>query len=928
MIRSAEGYAGLKNLSNTCYLNSLLTQLFMNVEFRDFMLQLDLTEPDTSQKLLDETQKLFANMQETWLKSVDPQGLVDTIRTYENEPIDVTIQMDVDEFYNLLFDRWEGQVVDPEQKKKFRSFFGGELVQQIKSKECSHISERLEPFSAIQCDIKGKASLEESLQAYVEGEIMQGDNKYSCTSCGRHVDAVKRACLKDVPNNLIFHLKRFDFDMITMMRNKINDEFQFPERIDMSPFKVEYLSEQDNEVQPDIFELVGVLVHSGTAESGHYYSYIRERPTAGSSGSWVEFNDSDVSKFDESKIADQCFGGINDSAVSANGNVRFSKVWNAYMLFYQRVSGVDDLQATYQPTRTDIPTSVPVPLALKNHIMMENEILIRTYCLLDPYHAAFVQYVLSRLHDLKESETVVKYELDKSAIWIALDSVEQLISRSKDITGLDAIISELFKVTMAVPKGASHVLEWAMERENGIRNLIFKSVHAPVRSGSVRILVAALAKLHEKRDSVSWDDEEEKGKWQVRYLNAFEHIVTSLEDMWSVLHTASRSWDDYFEFLYLLGNLGSDEVGILLDTGFLLRCLEIVWLDAEDPKRLKRQYMGYYRLVEKGRRFSHKKLMDFLSILLTNINLAATPTAADERSSLPDGQYPLTTTENGFIRPLGRNKELVVLKKILEQKSNPQASMTIVNLFLDAEPEAGLMDPICKVLEDGLRIAPAENCAPFLEATLYFSRRSPDENRVVYLIDYVAKGVESINDSGGPAHLTFFTNLLNVENERLGLDEAWFMSQMVEKIPDWAPTLLVYPDSTVRRMTLELLRQTLFNNDGEASEDWRSRHTEIAKDLVRACVQKLRRTYLSTPRQTIEAKIVEAIKTVIDHCLVTFFDSTTEDQEFVQQAHSKFSSSPIKAALFRETNMVITAVSEAIEELSADIPEELASGGK
>lgn len=84
------------------------------------MLQLDLTEPETSQKLLDETQKLFANMQETWLKSVDPQGLVDTIRTYENEPIDVTIQMDVDEFYNLLFDRWEGQVVDPEQKKKFR----------------------------------------------------------------------------------------------------------------------------------------------------------------------------------------------------------------------------------------------------------------------------------------------------------------------------------------------------------------------------------------------------------------------------------------------------------------------------------------------------------------------------------------------------------------------------------------------------------------------------------------------------------------------------------------------------------------------------------------------------------------------------------------------------------------------------------------
>lgn len=146
----------------------------MNVEFRDFMLQVHVADPGSSQRLLGETKNVFGQMQETWLKSVDPQDLVDTIRTYENEPIDVTIQMDVDEFYNLLFDRWEAQILDPEQKKKFRSFYGGQLVQQIKSKECSHISERLEPFSAIQCDIKGKATLEESLTAYVEGEIMQG----------------------------------------------------------------------------------------------------------------------------------------------------------------------------------------------------------------------------------------------------------------------------------------------------------------------------------------------------------------------------------------------------------------------------------------------------------------------------------------------------------------------------------------------------------------------------------------------------------------------------------------------------------------------------------------------------------------------------------------------------------------------------------
>ncbi|KAI5276547.1 hypothetical protein KEM52_005012, partial [Ascosphaera acerosa] len=138
---------------------------------------------------------------------------------------------------------------------------------------------------------------------------MQGDNKYLCSSCNRHVDAVKRACLKEAPDNLIFHLKRFDFDMLTMSRSKINDEFRFPVRIDMAPYKSDYLNDPTKPVEPDIFELVGVLVHSGTAESGHYYSYIRERPLATDSTSeWVEFNDADVCHFNPSDIPDQCFG--------------------------------------------------------------------------------------------------------------------------------------------------------------------------------------------------------------------------------------------------------------------------------------------------------------------------------------------------------------------------------------------------------------------------------------------------------------------------------------------------------------------------------------------------------------------------------------------------------------------------------------------
>ena len=174
LVRSTTGYPGMRNLSNTCYLNSLFTQLFMNVGFREFMLKIYVADGGQSQRLLSETKTLFAFMQDTVLKSVEAQGIVHSIVTYEGILIDVAVQMDVEEFFNLLFDRWESQILSNTDKSAFRKIYGGQIVQQISSKECKHISERLEPFSAIQCDIQGKASLKESLDAYVSGEVMEG----------------------------------------------------------------------------------------------------------------------------------------------------------------------------------------------------------------------------------------------------------------------------------------------------------------------------------------------------------------------------------------------------------------------------------------------------------------------------------------------------------------------------------------------------------------------------------------------------------------------------------------------------------------------------------------------------------------------------------------------------------------------------------
>lgn len=71
------------------------------------------------------------------------------------------------------------------------------------------------------------------------------------------------------------------------------------------------------------YKLRGVVVHTGSADSGHYYSFIENKQ-----GHWFEFNDEDVYPFDIKKLPDEAFGskGLYD-----DGRIR-----NAYLLIYER----------------------------------------------------------------------------------------------------------------------------------------------------------------------------------------------------------------------------------------------------------------------------------------------------------------------------------------------------------------------------------------------------------------------------------------------------------------------------------------------------------------------------------------------------------------------------------------------------------------
>lgn len=95
--------------------------------------------------------------------------------------------------------RWE---------KSLTKVFGGTSVSQVIGLTCGHVSERDEPFNALPLEVKNKENLYQSLDLYVEGDLLEGSNAYYCSECNKKVDALKRTCVKSMRDTLIVQLKR------------------------------------------------------------------------------------------------------------------------------------------------------------------------------------------------------------------------------------------------------------------------------------------------------------------------------------------------------------------------------------------------------------------------------------------------------------------------------------------------------------------------------------------------------------------------------------------------------------------------------------------------------------------------------------------------------------------------------------------------
>ncbi len=90
-----------------------------------------------------------------------------------------------------------------------------------------------------------------------------------------------------------------------------------------------------------LYTLVGVVVHSGHAGGGHYYSFARRRDEAGTLGAvneWLKFDDQEVSPIDldDAVMEREWFGGDFTDNVWDNTTKRYvSKASERWFALHQ-----------------------------------------------------------------------------------------------------------------------------------------------------------------------------------------------------------------------------------------------------------------------------------------------------------------------------------------------------------------------------------------------------------------------------------------------------------------------------------------------------------------------------------------------------------------------------------------------------------------
>lgn len=315
------GYIGLKNLGNTCFLNSCLQALSHTRDLNVLLDNKTKNKDDSDGLILDEWNDLRTLIWENngvispnkFVRSVHKVAkekdrdlftgwsqndisefllfIMECIHNSISRPVNVTVsgkkENDRDNVavkcYNYL------KEVYAKEYSEINDLFYGLQVTELLSLD-NTITHSIKPEQYFIVDLpmpnKNNINIYDCFDLYTENEQMTGDNAWFNDKTNKKEDIKKRIRFWNFPNVLVITLKRFSFD-----GNKRNDKVDFPlDNLNLSKYVCGYKPKSFK------YELYAICNHSGNTYMGHYTAFVKNY-----TNNWFLYNDDTIQKVQNSQ---------------------------------------------------------------------------------------------------------------------------------------------------------------------------------------------------------------------------------------------------------------------------------------------------------------------------------------------------------------------------------------------------------------------------------------------------------------------------------------------------------------------------------------------------------------------------------------------------------------------------------------------------